>query len=132
MFWKPFKWGFLWSLFILIICFLPGNKLPESNFLSEIHFDKIIHAFIYMLLFILVINGAKKVLKKPFIITVIYCVVYGIIIELIQHFFILDRDGQVNDVYANLVGVLVGIIIAINKKNNNRIEPMNNLSLLLM
>ena len=68
-------------------------------------------------------------MKFPFLITFIYCVLYGLLIELIQHFLIKDRLGEVNDIYANLVGVFIGIIIAAFKKNNETNEPIDNLSL---
>jgi len=126
---KKYKWGLLWSLFILFICLLPGNNLPESSFLTEIYFDKLIHGFLYCVLFILVLIGVKESMKFPFLITFIYCVLYGLLIELIQHFLIKDRLGEVNDIYANLVGAFIGIIIAAFKKNNETNEPIDNLSL---
>ena len=108
---KYFKWGLLWSLFILIICLLPSNNIPEFTFFEYIYFDKIIHIFLYMILFILVIMGAKKVFKIPFLIAFIYCSLFGIMIELLQHYLIIDRDGQINDIYANFGGVIIGVIL---------------------
>jgi len=126
---NKFKWGLLWSLFILFVCLLPGNNLPESSFLADIYFDKLIHGFLYCVLFILVLIGIKGLLKSPFLISFIYCTLYGVLIEVIQHFLIKDRMGEVYDIYANLVGIFIGIIIATFKKNNETNEPIDNLSL---
>ena len=132
MLWSTFKWGLLWSLFILIICFLPGSKLPNPTFLSKIYFDKIIHLLVYLILFILVFKGAKEIIGMPLLFSAFYCIIYGLIIELVQHFLIIDRSGELFDVFANVVGVFIGMIFVIIKKKNNRNEPMNNLGLLLM
>ncbi len=129
MFWRTFKWGLLWSLFIFIICILPVSDLPRSTFLTKIYFDKIIHAFIYMVLFFLVLKGVKTISNYPFLITIGYCLSYGLIIELIQHFLIDGRSGEFYDVIANSTGVIVGIIIVAIIKNNKTNEPLNNLGL---
>jgi len=84
---------------------------------------------LYCVLFIIVLIGLKGLIKSPFLISFIYCTLYGILIEVIQHFLIKDRLGEVNDIYANLVGVFIGIIIATFKKNNETNEPIDNLSL---
>ena len=129
MFFNYFKWGLFWSLFILIICLLPGNNLPKNTFLEDIYFDKIIHVFLYMVLFILVFLGANKTTKYSFFGTFIYSFFYGVLVELIQHYLIEDRYGDINDVFANFVGVIFGIIFVKIKKKYKTIEPLDNLGL---
>ena len=129
MFFNYFKWGLLWSLFILIICLLPGNNLPKNTFLEDIYFDKIIHVFLYMVLFILVFLGANKMTKHSFFVAFIYSFFYGVLVELIQHYLIEDRYGDINDVFANFVGVIFGIIFVKIKKKYKTIEPLDNLGL---
>lgn len=35
--------------------------------------------------------------------------IYGVVIELIQEFFITSRTGEVKDILANTVGILLGL-----------------------
>lgn len=129
MFFNYFKWGLFWSLFILIICLLPGNNLPKNTFLEDIYFDKIIHVFLYTVLFVLVFLGANKTIKYSFFVAFIYSFFYGVLVELIQHYLIEDRYGDINDVFANFVGVIFGIIFVKIKKKYKTIEPLDNLGL---
>ena len=129
MFFNYFKWGLSWSLFILIICLLPGNNLPKNTFLENIYFDKIIHVFLYTVLFVLVFLGANKTIKYSFFVAFIYSFFYGVLVELIQHYLIEDRYGDINDVFANFVGVIFGIIFVKIKKKYKTIEPLDNLGL---
>ena len=129
MFFNYFKWGLSWSLFILIICLLPGNNLPKNTFLENIYFDKIIHVFLYTVLFVLVFLGANKTIKYSFFVAFIYSFFYGVLVELIQHYLIEDRYGDINDVFANFIGVIFGIIFVKIKKKYKTIEPLDNLGL---
>jgi VanZ family protein len=54
---------------------------------------------------------------KQILFIVIYCLVLGLFIELIQHFFIYGRQGDIVDFTADLVGLTIGIVCFIIKKN---------------
>ncbi len=117
MYWKTYKWGAIWSLFILIICSIHGTNLPSSNFLVSIHFDKIVHLILYLILFLLLKNDVHLILNSSFIFPMVYSVSYGVFIEVVQHYFIPGRAADIYDVYADMIGVFIGMIIVIYFKN---------------
>lgn len=102
----------LWSAFIFFICFLPGDELPKENWLDKIHFDKIVHAGIYIVLFLLLIRIPNNKNKKTIFIAGFICVSQGILIEFIQGTpLIKNRTFDILDIAANIVGVLLAIVV---------------------
>jgi VanZ family protein len=90
-----------------------------SNFLIPI--DKIIHVFIFLALTFLWLSYVNSFLNntKPiglFFILVV-CLLYGILIEVIQEFYVSSREAEVFDVIANLLGVSLGLLFFRNYKN---------------
>jgi VanZ family protein len=126
---KNYFWAFLWSLFILTICFIPSTGLPKINFFSDYPIDKVVHFFLYFIqssLFLLV--GTYKIStnllrRKHILFTLFYSLLLGIAIEIIQQYCIVGRSGDFYDVLADLIGILLGLCFFIRKKSN-LIEPI--------
>lgn len=112
----------LWSGIIFFLCFLPGNDLPKEDWLDKIHFDKIVHATLYFILFLLIIFGIKDSqisFKKQILFTSLICISQGILIEFVQgSSLIQNRSFDVFDIAANCIGVIFAIIF-INKNHNH-------------
>jgi|TARA_B100001094_G_C17438778_1_gene442652 VanZ family protein len=94
--------------------------MPElSNFLIPI--DKIIHVFIFMALTFLWLSYVNSFLNntKPIVLffIMVVCLLYGILIEVIQEFYVLSREAEVFDVIADLIGVSLGLLFFRNYKN---------------
>ncbi|NUM49864.1 MAG: VanZ family protein [Flavobacteriales bacterium] len=90
---------------------MPGNKLPEVPFSG---FDLFVHAMFYLVLSFL--GGRFVFVFYPFAAYITLLIVsfgitsiYGVAIELIQEFFITSRTGEVKDILANTIGVLLGL-----------------------
>jgi VanZ family protein len=115
MFFKSLLPAFLWALFILVICGIPGHDLPEVRFLDWLKPDKVIHLFVYAILSYLLINGLMKQDASTFLKNnsktwaVVLSICYGILIEVLQKYVFIDRSGEVFDAMANAAGVFIGL-----------------------
>ncbi len=115
MFFKSLLPAFLWALFILIICGIPGHRLPRVDFLQWLKPDKLVHLFVYAILCYLLILGFMKqesaILFKtsPKLWAIVFSVCYGILIEFLQEYIFIDRNGDVFDALANSLGAFIGM-----------------------
>lgn len=117
----PFKkfWpGIAWFLFTGVLVFLPGSDIPESNWLDLIYFDKFVHAGIFgglTLLFCLPFFKAHFILQEKinyFIKISLAVILWGIIVEVIQKFFIPGRSFDMFDWAADSAGVYMGFLVS--------------------
>lgn len=104
----------IWIIVILVLSFMPGDDLNKIQFLNIPHFDKLAHAGIYFILIcILVFEINQNVLlrytsNKILILSVLFCAILGLIIELFQPLFFTHRSAEWLDFTANLAGCLLG------------------------
>ena len=102
----------LWSVVVLILTLLPGEKLPDVPIFG---IDKIVHFFIFGLLMILSAFGLYKIsrqensIQSPVLISLLYSVLFGIMIEVIQQ-YVPNRSFSVYDIIANVIGVGLGYL----------------------
>jgi VanZ family protein len=117
----PFKkfWpGIAWFLFTSVLVFLPGSDIPESSWLDVIYFDKFVHAGIFgglTLLFCLPFFKAHFNLQQKinyFIRISLAAIFWGIIVEVVQKFFIPGRSFDMFDWAADSVGVYIGFLVS--------------------
>lgn len=103
---------------ILLTTLLPSTSMPANLSLWELFsFDSFAHAFLFGVLTFLMIIGLTK--QYTFIKLHHYAIrtslfvsfIFGVFIELMQHFFIYGRQGDIMDVIANTIGCLLGIIL---------------------
>ncbi len=114
------------AVFILIcaLCFMPGNSTKTSIFANIPHFDKWVHFGLFFVFAFSISSDISKVLKvqKKQIILIIclFSALLGGGIELVQHFFIPSRSGDIYDFFADIAGSLVFILtlIFLGKKKN--------------
>jgi VanZ family protein len=114
----------LWSLTILILSLLPGDKFPEIDFaLFEI--DKLVHFTLYFILAILMYYSFFKIknelLIKRIVVIIVTGVLFGAFIEIIQGTLITNRFFDQLDILANSLGTILGFII-IEKINLNKLK----------
>jgi VanZ family protein len=107
--------AFLWAIFIWVLC-TASNGGFKAQELFGISTDKLGHAFIFSVLVYFIMLGLIKywrfsfLLKKIRIIAFIVSVLYAIAIELIQHFFTVDRVADYWDLIADIIGSALGWI----------------------
>jgi len=110
---------FIISIFVtLLIAYLSFIKLPHIG-VQVPNSDKWGHSFAYFILSSSWLLTCHKYQKKKHLV-VVSCILYGIIIEVLQHTLTGYRTGDSIDVFANTAGVLLGLVLfnQIIKKNN--------------
>lgn len=103
----------MWSILILVLCTLPGEKLPENGFHIP-YLDKIVHFILFYVLGIFVCSELKFQTKfssrKVAIITILLVSLYGALIELLQHYVFVYRSGEYLDLFADILGGFIGVL----------------------
>lgn len=97
----------------LIIAFLSLIKLNEVPVVQISHIDKLEHAFAYALLTLSWLLTFKKAFfnKNLKHVIALGCVFYGIVIEVLQTTLTTYRTGSLLDIFANMFGVIVAMLI---------------------
>ncbi len=117
MFLKSLRSALLWALFILIICGIPGQRIPHLDFLDWLRPDKIVHLIVFGILSYLLIKGFLKqdaihfLRTNPRLSSLLISCVYGCVIEILQEYIFIHRSGDVRDAAADAIGALIGIWI---------------------
>jgi len=110
-YWKTIVW-------LTIVFFLSTMTVPDVSSVPLVnipHFDKIIHFSMYFILATLwMLDDFKK--TKAFrmfnlIIIMIFSISYGLLMEVVQQIIVQDRTGDILDVLANTIGVIIAILI---------------------
>jgi len=114
---KDYWAAFSWAAFILIICLLPGEELPDINFWEIDIEDKLAHLSVFGLLAILLVYGAhrRKLHEKPkyyFWLLIISGLFYGAMTEILQGLFVPSRLASFTDFIADAIGTILGTIVA--------------------
>jgi len=110
-YWKTIIW-FLLSAFVL---FIPGENIPTRSIFQIDHIDKVIHFAIFLFLQFLILFdfGYTKTfipLKNQMVIF-FAVIVYAALSELIQVFYIPERNGSWFDFIADILGMTTGILL---------------------
>ena len=107
-------------------CLIKSNDIPQVNIQNV---DKIIHAFFYFvftslwfLYFKKQINSFKNI--KPLVISFVFSIFFGIIIEFIQEFYTATRQADAFDVVANAVGAILAVVIIVLLDRNNYLNKI--------
>ena len=92
-------------------------KMPNTG-ITLVNIDKAYHSFAYFTLTIFWLLSFYKIPKKKYLIT-LCCIIYGIIIEVLQNVITDYRTGEYLDVLANSIGCLLALFVfsMIFKKN---------------
>lgn len=98
-----------WGILILYFSLLPGPKVPDI--LKSIE-DFYLHFFIYFVFSFLISLASVQFSKKQISLkalgsAIILSFVLGGVIELVQEYYILNRTGGWDDVWANTSGAIL-------------------------
>jgi len=122
-----FLFAFTWLLFVTILLCTPGSKLPKIGWSDKIWLDKWAHIFLF---FVLVFLWCRAYLKRDLVISIkkicftiaILSVVYGIGMEIVQHYFIPFRSFDYGDMIADAIGSIAGYIVSVNRFVKNKFK----------
>lgn len=107
----------LWAIFIYTLCVLTHPGLPSAPLFGFIPIDKLGHTFLFTLQLFFILWGFSRYFKssvsfkKIAIWSFVITASYGLLIELIQHYFTATRTGDAFDFIADVVGCCLGILL---------------------
>jgi len=114
---RKFLPAIVWFIFTAVLVFLPGSDIPKASWLDFIYFDKFVHAGIFggiTLLFCLPFFKAELSLHQKinyFIRISLAVILWGIIVEVIQRFFVPGRSFDLVDWAADSIGTYTAFLI---------------------
>jgi VanZ family protein len=115
MFFKYSLPALLWAFFIGVLCAIPGQDLPKSDWFELLKFDKFVHASLFGVLVFLMARGFRKqtssslFFKHAGILALLIAIPYGGILELMQGAFFENRSADIYDFIANSIGSFIGL-----------------------
>lgn len=116
----------LWAIIVLILSSISGKNFDKLPKIKIPHLDKMVHFTMYFVLAILLFKSIKQISeqnlfnKYPYIFTLIICVLYGGIIEIMQEYIFTGRSMDLYDFIANSIGVALGLIFCFIFKRQNQ------------
>jgi len=103
---------FCTAVCIALLCLSPGSGMPESPFWGM---DKLVHAFLFMVLAFQMLTFFQKQYSLyifrliPVKATIIISIFYAALIELFQSSFVINREGDLFDLAADIIGLGLGL-----------------------
>lgn len=96
----------------ILITLLSLIKMQPKLVVEVSNLDKLEHAFAYMVLTISwLVSRDVKFSTTPYLVVLFGCLVFGIIIEVLQARLTTYRSASLLDVVANSLGIAVGFIL---------------------
>lgn len=106
---------------------IPGNQLPDDDWLGDISADKLVHIALFAILVTLWglpsihrVQKQPESLKRTLILIVVVALIYGVAIELIQGAYIPNRSYSLADMAADALGSIAGGIFVNRQRLRNR------------
>ena len=106
----------IWLSISTFLLTIPGSALPQENWLGKIWFDKWVHIGMFAILVWLFCwaihkkNSKDIKLTKTFIVIGLLCLGYGIAMEFVQKYFVVNRSFDIGDIIADVVGCTIGFV----------------------
>lgn len=109
----------IWIIVIGFLCFTPGNHMGGLKLASYLplwikpYMDKIVHFTMFFVLAFLIksLHWQKTIDSKTYHIYLCIGLAYAIATEIIQHFFIYMRSGDILDLAADVIGMALSVLI---------------------
>ena len=116
----------IWFIISIILLTLPGSVLPQENWLGKIWFDKWVHIGMFAIMVFLATwgfpkkkwNDLKK-LRQNFMWIALSCLLYGIIMEFVQKYWIPNRSFDGGDIIADAAGCTLGLLYSLRRYKKN-------------
>lgn len=103
---------------MLVLFFLPSDKLPEIDFWELNLEDKVAHMGVFAVLSGLMVWGEQRrqataqLGLSVKVIVAALAIVFGLLTEIVQDQFIPSRYGSISDIIADAIGAILGTILA--------------------
>jgi VanZ family protein len=106
----------VWTFLIFILLTIPGKMLPDESQLTIPNLDKLVHiilfgcfVFLWSFYYACRKDADNRLNKKLLHIFLIACL-FGIAMEFVQKYFIPNRDFDIYDIAADIVGAAGGFL----------------------
>jgi VanZ family protein len=108
--WRHALIPLIWALLILGLHAIPGSDLHLRDWTVVFHVDKLIHACMFgvLSLSVFVALGKAGTIRKYKAFAILGLALYGVLLELAQGLWFIQRDASVLDMVADFAGVLLG------------------------
>jgi VanZ family protein len=110
--------GIVWIGIILFLTGLPGQYIPKiPGFMDLFKPDKLVHAFIFLVLVILLLFGIEKQnvpikhWRLNSLLILLFSILFGGGTELLQKYLFINRTADWTDFVADGIGALLGYIV---------------------
>ena len=106
---KQLRWAPI-LLWVLIICWLSFSPLNMLSVKPPIGADKLAHVFMYAILGSLIVwtTNSRSYRSKIYV----FAFLFAGGTEIIQHFFVFNRTGDVFDFISNCIGLIIVLYLA--------------------
>jgi VanZ family protein len=105
----------IWSFIILIIVFIPGDKIPNhGDWMDVFQVDKAIHFLLFApfsFLWLLKYHIADTLSSKVTYVILTIGVILAIVTEVVQFYYINGRNGNIADALADIIGIFIGLLV---------------------
>jgi VanZ family protein len=112
--WKVFRYkavAISWLLIMCVLFFLPGSAFPSENWLAEIYFDKLVHIGLFAVLIFLWRSAFDLEFANYNLVLLFSALLFGLAVEFIQRYFVVNRDFDLYDVVADMAGGVLGLLV---------------------
>ncbi|MCU0374775.1 MAG: VanZ family protein [Chitinophagaceae bacterium] len=97
----------VWFIVTTVLLVIPGNALPKGPPIDVPFFDKWVHVLLFAILAWLWCAFAAKPADKVKIL--VGAIVYGIAMEFVQKYLVVNRSFDLVDIIADSIGVCLGV-----------------------
>lgn len=103
----------IYFLFIAILHLIPGNSIPKISFSDFFQLDKLIHLILFAGSFLVLIKAFQQYsFKNKRLYFMLTCFSYAVSLEFFQSLYATNRSGDILDVLADGLGILVGLYLS--------------------
>ena len=106
-----------WAVFVLVLCGLPGDKIPKLTFWQWLKPDKMTHLVIFGVQAWLLLtafqspHAPRSIHTHPVRWAILLTILFGVLTEVLQVYVFVNRFGDWKDAMANALGALLGVSI---------------------
>lgn len=107
-----------WFVLSFILLTLPGSAFPKETWLSKLQFDKFVHIFLFAVLVWFFCRAqyrrgkSGRSFKYAFVTIALLSILYGVVMEFVQKYFVANRSFDIGDIIADAIGAALGYALS--------------------
>lgn len=106
-----------WAALVLWLTLTPAARMPRTPHWELLSFDTAAHAAVFLVLAVLLIFSLRRQTRWPslqrraWLAVLVFCVVFGTLIEVLQMYMALGRHGEWSDILSDSLGAAAGLAL---------------------